>query len=88
MTQNKVTTGQFYSLLYICSVVAAFMFVSTTVIDLGATDAVLFPVVFGVLSLITIIPTFLFYKRSGGESVLNAVSKRSKAFSNILAFVY
>ncbi len=88
MTQNKVTTGQFYSLLYICSVVAAFMFVSTTVIDLGATDAVLFPVVFGVLSLITIIPTFLFYKRSGGVSVLNAVSKSSRVFSNILAFAY
>jgi len=88
MTQNKVTTGQFYSLLYICSVVAAFMFVSTTVIDLGVTDAVLFPVVFGVLSLITIIPTFLFYKRSNGVSVLNAVSKSSKAFSNILAFSY
>ena len=78
MTERKVTTFQFYSLLYICSVVAAFMFVSTTVIDLGATDAILFPTVFGVISLITIIPTFIFNKKSNGESVLTAIRKRNK----------
>ena len=88
MTEKKVTTFQFYSLLYICSVVAAFMFVSTTVIDLGTTDAILFPSVFGVLSLITIIPTFIFNKKSNGESVLSAISKRNKIFSDVVAFFY
>jgi len=88
MTQSKVTTGQFYSLLYICSVVAAFMFVSTTVIDLGATDAILFPTVFGILSLITIIPTFIFNKKSEGISVLIATRERSKAFSYFIAVCY
>ncbi len=88
MTQTKVTTFQFYSLLYICSVVAAFMFVSTTLIDLGTTDAILFPVVFGVLSLITIIPTFVFNKKSNGESVLIATRKRNKYFSDFIAFSY
>ena len=86
MTQTKVTTFQFYSLLYICSVVAAFMFVSTTLIDLGTTDAILFPTVFGILSIITIIPTFAFYKKSNGESVLIAIRKRNKLFSDIIAF--
>jgi len=88
MTQTKVTTFQFYSLLYICSVVAAFMFVSTTLIDLGTTDAILFPTVFGILSIITIIPTFAFYKKSKGESVLIAIRKRNKLFSDIIAFSY
>ncbi|MBQ6936126.1 MAG: hypothetical protein IJN49_06185, partial [Clostridia bacterium] len=88
MTEKKVTTFQFYSLLYICSVVAAFMFVSTTVIDLGTTDAILFPSVFGVLSLITIIPTFIFNKKSNGENVLSAISKRNKIFSDVVAFFY
>ena len=88
MTERKVTTFQFYSLLYICSVVAAFMFVSTTVIDLGATDAILFPSVFGVISLITIIPTFIFNKKSNGESVLTAIRKRNKIFSDVVAFSY
>lgn len=88
MVQNKVTTGQFYSLLYICSVVAAFMFVSTTVIDLGTTDAILFPSVFGILSLITIIPTFAFNKKSNGESVLIAISRRNKYFSDFVALAY
>lgn len=88
MTKNKVTVFEFYSLLYICSVVAAFMFVSTTVVNLGTTDAILFPLVFGFLSLTTIIPTFLFYKRSNGESVLSATAKRSKAFSKVIAFSY
>ncbi len=88
MTKNKITTFEFYSLLYICSVVAAFMFVSTTVIDLGTTDAVLFPLVFAALSIATIIPTFLFYKRSSGESLLLATQKKSKMFSNTLAFSY
>ena len=88
MTERKVTTFQFYSLLYICSVVAAFMFVSTTIIDLGATDAVLFPSVFGVLSFVTIIPTFIFNKKSNGESVLSAIRKKSKVFSNIVACSY
>ncbi len=88
MTERKVTTFQFYSLLYICSVVAAFMFVSTTVIDLGVTDAILFPSVFGVLSLVTIIPTFIFNKKSNGESVLTAIRKRNKFFSDVVAFSY
>ena len=88
MTKNKVTTFQFYSLLYICSVVAAFMFVSTTVIDLGSTDAILFPTVFGVLSLLTIIPTFAFNKKSKGESVLTAIRKRNRLFSDLIAFSY
>ena len=88
MRERKVTTFQFYSLLYICSVVAAFMFVSTTIIDLGATDAVLFPSVFGVLSFVTIIPTFIFNKKSNGESVLSAIRKKSKVFSNIVACSY
>ena len=88
MTQTKVTTFQFYSLLYICSVVAAFMFVSTSLIDLGTTDAVLFPMVFGVLSLITITPTFVFNKTSNGESVLIAIKKRNKLFSDFVAFSY
>lgn len=88
MTQTRITTFQFYSLLYICSVVAAFMFVSTTLIDLGTTDAVLFPTVFGILSLITIIPTFAFCKKSKGESVLIATRKRNKLFSDIIAFSY
>ena len=88
MTQTRITTFQFYSLLYICSVVAAFMFVSTTLIDLGTTDAVLFPTVFGILSLITIIPTFAFCKKSNGESVLIATRKRNKLFSDIIAFSY
>lgn len=88
MTQSKVTTGQFYSLLYICSVVAAFMFVSTNVIDLGATDAILFPSVFGILSLVTIIPTFIFNKKSEGESVLIATRERSKPFSYFIAVCY
>ena len=86
--QTKVTTFQFYSLLYICSVVAAFMFVSTTLIDLGKTDAVFFPIVFGVLSLITIIPTFAFNSKSNGESVLIATRKKNKLFSNLLALSY
>ena len=86
--QTKVTTFQFYSLLYICSVVAAFMFVSTTLIDLGKTDAVFFPTVFGVLSLITIIPTFAFNSKSNGESVLVATRKKNKLFSNLLALSY
>ena len=86
--QTKVTTFQFYSLLYICSVVAAFMFVSTTLIDLGKTDAVFFPIVFGVLSLITIIPTFTFNSKSNGESVLVATRKKNKLFSNLLALSY
>ena len=86
--QTKVTNFQFYSLLYICSVVAAFMFVSTTLIDLGKTDAVLFPTVFGVLSLITIIPTFAFNSKSNGESVLVATRKKNKLFSNFLALSY
>ena len=88
MTQTKVTTLQFYSLLYICSVVAAFMFVSTTLINLGTTDAVLFPTVFGILSLITIIPTFLFNKKSNGESVLIATGKSNKHFSYFIAASY
>lgn len=88
MTKNKVTTFQFYSLLYICSVVAAFMFVSTTLIDLGSTDAILFPTVFGILSLLTIIPTFAFNKKSKGESVLTAIRKRNKLFSDLIAFSY
>ena len=88
MTKNKVTTFQFYSLLYICSVVAAFMFVSTTLIDLGSTDAILFPSVFGILSLLTIIPTFAFNKKSKGESVLTAIRKRNKLFSDLVAFPY
>lgn len=88
MVQNKVTTGQFYSLLYICSVVAAFMFVSTTVIDLGSTDAILFPLIFGVFSLITIIPTFVFNNKTNGASVLLATRERNKIFSNILAICY
>ena len=88
MIKDKVTTGQFYSLLYICSVVAAFMFVSTTVIDLGATDAILFPLVFGVLSLITIIPTFLFLKKSNSVSVLKATESKSRFFSVLIAIFY
>ncbi len=88
MTQNKVTTFQFYSLLYICSVVAAFMFVSTTIINLGTTDAILYPLVFGILSLITIIPTFVFYNKSNGQSVLIATKEKSKSFSVILALSY
>ena len=88
MTKNKVTTFQFYSLLYICSVVAAFMFVSTTLIDLGSTDAILFPTVFGILSLLTIIPTFAFNKKAKGESVLTAIRKRNKLFSDLIAFSY
>ncbi len=88
MTENKVTTGQFYSLLYICAVVAAFMFVSTTVVDLGSTDAILFPTVFGLLSLITIIPTFIFSKKTDGVSVLPATRERNKLFSNVLAGCY
>lgn len=88
MIEKKVTTGQFYSLLYICSVVAAFMFVSTTVIDLGSTDAILFPLVFGVFSLVTIVPTFIFYKKSGGVSVLKATHEKSKTFSRFIAVCY
>ncbi len=88
MTKDKVTTGQFYSLLYICSVVAAFMFVSTTLIDLGATDAILFPSVFGVLSLITIIPSFLFCKKSNSVSVLKATELKSRFFSILIAVSY
>lgn len=88
MTKDKVTTGQFYSLLYICSVVAAFMFVSTTVVDLGATDAILFPSVFGVLSLITIIPSFWFCKKSKGVSVLKATELKSRFFSVFIAVFY
>ena len=88
MIENKVTTGQFYSLLYICSVVAAFMFVSTTVIDLGSTDAILFPLIFGIFSLVTIIPTFVFNNKAGGVSVLTATREKNKVFSCFIAVCY
>ncbi len=88
MIDNKVTTGQFFSLTYISTVVASFMFISTEVVDLGKTDAILFPVVYVFISIITAIPMFLFLKRSNKKSVLEALNERNRVFSVFISIVY
>ncbi len=88
MIENKVTTGQFFSLTYISTVVASFMFVSTSVIDLGRTDAILFPLIYVLLSLIAAIPIFAFFKRSNGKSVLETLNEHNRIFSIVISVIY
>lgn len=86
--QNNITTGQFFSLLYISIMSSAFMFVSTTVIDLGKTDAILFPLLFAVFYLIAFIPIFIFYKRSGGKGLFEFLNSKNRPLSIFVSVLY
>ncbi len=63
MSEKKVTSNQFYTLLYLSLLSSVLMYLSSSRIDIASTDAILRPLLFVPLSIGFIIPSFLVLKR-------------------------
>ncbi len=89
ITDNrKITSSQFFGMIYLSMLVGVFLYMSNTSSLAGSTDSVLRPVVFGALNAALAVPALLYFKAVGRESVFSFLNKRSRPLSVVISAVY
>ena len=70
MENIKVSTPQFFSLLYLSVLSSIFMYISSADVKIAETDSLLRPLVFAVVSILSAIPLFFVFKNFQNNSIL------------------
>ena len=63
LIKEKVSFSEFFALLFLSLMSTVFMYISSPLVPIGKTDALLRPVAFVVLSLVAGLPAFFVYKK-------------------------
>lgn len=87
MEKTKVSTPQFFSLLYLSVLSSIFMYISSPGITISETDSLLRPMVFIGVSIISALPVFFIYKKFTKDETLNEKIYKSK-FYKVIAVIY
>lgn len=86
--KGKVSTFQFFSMLYLTRTLITLTFTPAYFKDIGLTDTVIQPIFRLVFGIITVIPAYLIYKKNSEENVMDILRKRSPLLSKIAALIY
>ncbi len=86
MTEQKVSSPQFLSLLFLSMVASVFMYISSPEVTVASMDSLLRPAVFAVLSIFAMIPVFLIRKK--GYLPFNCKSGEKRGFYVGLSVFY
>lgn len=84
----KITSFQFYTILFLSRVFAMVTYVASLRTQLSATDEVIMTLVMAVFLLITAIPTALLLKTDNKSSLIMRASCLSKVYAKIICVVY
>lgn len=63
MTKTTVSAPQFFSLIYLSVLSSVFMYISSSRVEIAETEALLRPVMFTIISIISAIPSYFVYKK-------------------------
>ena len=88
MTANKVTTSQFFSLLYLSALSSMFMYISAPRVTIASTDSILRPLVFAVICIVSVIPAFFLMKYHSKLTSENKTSLLKSKPYKIIAVIY
>lgn len=87
MEKTKVSTPQFFSLLYLSVLSSIFMYISSPGITISETDSLFRPMVFIGVSILSALPVFFIYKKlNQNENLCEKVYK--SRFYKIIAVIY
>lgn len=87
MEKTKVSTPQFFSLLYLSVLSSIFMYISSPEITISETDSLLRPVVFIAVSIVSALPLLFVYKKLG-QNEANYKKLYESKFGKITAVIY
>ncbi len=91
MWNSKVTSSQYFSLLYLCMLGSVFMYISSTESAISDADALLRPIAFAIVTPALAVPIFLYYRKyrvkESFVSEGNLVDKIVFAFYALIYFV-
>lgn len=89
MSESRVTARQFFSLLYLSLLSSIFMYISSAQIYISKTEALLRPLIFIVISIIAMLPSFFIYKRfKMSEKTGENTEFKKTAFFKVVAGLY
>lgn len=90
MTKTTVSAPQFFSLIYLSVLSSAFMYISSSKVEIAQTEALLRPLVFTAVSIIAAIPSYFVYKKYNQGLLQRDVfnTKLMKAVSAVYAVAY
>ncbi len=88
MGKSKITTGQYFSMLYLSVIVGTIMYMSAAGVKIGETSALLKPVIFAAANILAFIPVWLYLKNEKTKNILESSAEFSKTLSVIFAVIY
>lgn len=88
MTERSVSAPQFFSLLYLSVLGSVFMYISSADIKIASTDSLLRPLVFIVLSIVAIIPSYWLIKRRNALRIESGLQNRGRFLYKAVAVLY
>lgn len=86
--KTKITSAQFFGLIYLSMLVGVFLYMSNTSSLPGSSDSILRPIVFGILNMLLMLPMLFYVKIIGSEDVFSFLEKKSELLSRIAAALY
>ncbi|NLA77683.1 MAG: GerAB/ArcD/ProY family transporter, partial [Clostridiales bacterium] len=87
-TKGKISTGQFFSILFISRLVVSLMYVSAIQYSVSTSDIIAQgPIMLGML-LIIVIPTCIFIKTDNSRGLFNRAYDLSPVYMRVLAVIF
>ncbi len=88
MTERSISGPQFFSLLYLSMLGSVFMYISSTQIKIASTDSILRPIVFIIVSVIAIIPSYICIKKEISFKRIYGLDNQGNILYKSVALVY
>ncbi len=88
MTERSISGPQFFSLLYLAMLGSVFMYISSTQIKIASTDSLLRPLVFILVSIIAIIPSYICIKKETSFKRAHGLQSEGNILYKAVALVY
>lgn len=87
-TKEKISTFQFFSLIYLSRVLTTVTYIPSYTKDIKPSD-MFFNIIMRILfGLLVIVPVFMLYKRNSDENVIGIMRNRSPLLAKITAILY
>lgn len=86
--KEKVSSFQFFSMLYLTRVLTTVTFIPSYTSGLGGTDMIISTAFRFLFGLVVILPVYFLYKKSGDKGIIDIARERSPLLAKILAVFY